>query len=101
MQKLMLVSALLLLLAVWLTGPAFTLSDPGDSYPDTGDTITLFLAVVGSCIGALFSLVLLIYPPLHSAAAGVVILLPRPASAFSLFPTPDPFWFGRPLFLRI
>ncbi len=101
MQKLILMSVLLLLLAIWLTGPAFSLSDPWDSYPDTGDTITLFLAVLGSCIGALFSLVLLVYPLLKSTLAGFIIPFLCPRSTPNPVSSANCFFPRRPIFLRI
>lgn len=101
MQKAVLQFALLLLLAVWLTGPVFALADPLDSYPDTGDTITLLLAIVGSCIGILSCLVLMVYRLLKSAATVVTLLLPRPAGKTSPVPIHHRLSFGPLLALRI
>ncbi len=101
MRKPILGIVLFLLLAVWLTGPAFSLSDPWDSYPDTGDTITLFLAVLGSCIGALFSLVLLLYPLLRTILAGLVLPFPRQFSDCNAAPSPNGFFPHRSVLLRI
>jgi hypothetical protein len=101
MQKVVLESALLLLLAVWLTGPAFILVDPWDSYPDSGDTITLLLAVVGCCIGALFCLALMVYRLLKSVATVFVLLLPSLSGETSLVFSHHRFSFGRLQALRI
>ncbi len=101
MRMLILATVLFLLLSVWLTGPAFSLSDPWDSYPDTGDALTLFLAVLGSCIGALFSLVLLVYPLLKATIAGFVRPFPCLLSDFDAAPSSYCFFPHRPFFLRI
>jgi hypothetical protein len=101
MQKAALQFALLLLLAVWLTGPVFALVDPLDSYPDTGDTITLLLAIVGSCIGILFCLVLMVYRLLKSASTVIISLLPRLSGETSPVLTPHRPPFGPLLALRI
>jgi hypothetical protein len=98
MTKAILNFALLLLLAVWVAGPAFADVDPWDSYPDTGDTITLFLAVAGICLGAICCLALKVYQLFKPIVAAFVLLPPRllceicpvsPRHCFSLGP-PQP-----------
>lgn len=98
MTKTILNSALFLLLAVWVAGPAFADVDPLDSYPDTGDAVTLILAVAGSCIGALYCLALKVYQLFKPIVAAFVLLPPRllgeicpvsPHHCFSLDP-PQP-----------
>jgi hypothetical protein len=77
MTKVILNSGLFLLLAVWVAGPAFADVDPWDSYPDTGDTIILLLAVAGSCVGALCCMAHEVYQLFRPIVAAFVLLPAR------------------------
>ena len=93
---------LVLLLGVWLGGPALENVDPWDIFPDTGDNIIVTLTAAAACLGAILCLALLISGLLQPASCAVWALpaLAPLAGSPRILP-PRSVWFESALPLRI
>ncbi len=77
MQLIALRVALPFLPVMWICGPPLTCVDPWDAFPDTGDSVIVFLAIVSLCIGAACCLACLVLLLIMTAAKNERIAFPQ------------------------